>query len=98
MDAVKVKVRQRTQQWFGADEPNSSVDAAKVADAKRVTLALDADAHPDVRWPVEPRAELRQPLRSLRQDLVRVLWSVGHDVEDLSDVVDRHVRVTEVAH
>ena len=60
--------------------------------------ALDPDPHPDVRRPVELRRDPAQPLRPLRQDLVRVLRRVRHDLEDRADEVDRDTVVEQVAH
>jgi len=61
--------------------------------AESATVVLDAHAHPYVARPIELAGKLREPLRPLREDLIRVLWRRGHRVEHPSDEVERDLRV-----
>ena len=69
-----------------------------MVDTEGVAVVLDADAHPDVVWPVQFVGEGAQPAGALREDLVGVLWRVGHHLEHPADEVERHVGVEEIAH
>lgn len=66
--------------------------------AERVSVGLYADSHPNVVGPLQLLGHLCKPLRSLRQYLIGVLRSLGHDGEDAADELERYRRVEQVAH
>src|ERR1700682_2541194 len=65
---------------------------------KQIPLALDADSHPEVGWPVEAATQLGQTLRPFRKHLVRVLGRIGDNGKYLLDVVHWDRKMEQVAH
>src|SRR4051794_21893955 len=98
MNLIEVKVRERTEQWLGAHEPHGCVGTAEMVEPKPVLRALDAHAHPQVRWPAELRTKFGESPRSLRKQLILMLRSTGDNVEHVMDVSLGNPCVKQVAH
>ena len=98
VDTGEVNLREGTEERFRADEPHGRTDGAEVVDAEGVAGVLHADAHPDVGWPVQIARDVAQPAGAFGEDLVGVLWRVGHHLEHPADEVERHVGMEEIAH
>ena len=98
VDTREIESGKGTEKWLKAQEPDGCRNRAEMVDSEPILAVLDADAHPDIRWPIELRSDLLQALRSLRQNLIGVLWSVSHDIKDSPNELQRNVRMEQVTH
>lgn len=73
VNPCEIKARYRAEQRLKREEPDGGGNGAEAFGPEGVPVGLDADAHPDVRWPLERWRELGEPLRPLREHLIRVL-------------------------
>ena len=64
----------------------------------KVLGRLNGNAHPHIGWPLQLEPKLRQPLRSLGEDLERMPRGLLHGAEDLSDEGEGNLLVEKVAH
>ncbi len=62
-------------------------------DPEAVGGRLNADSHPEVVGPAELGRAAPEPLRAFGEQLVRMPWSLTHDLEDLIDKRVRHIGV-----
>ena len=62
-------MRKRAEERLEREELYARARSAEVVDAVGVAGVLDADAHPDVRWPFDLRVEPAKPRGTLRQNL-----------------------------
>lgn len=110
MDTRKIKLAQRPQEWFCADEADGRRYPPEVFGAPTVLHRLDRDPEPDLVRPgsqtpgVAPQAfadtrdKPGKPRRAFGQHLEGVPVGPGHDLEHLEDEVIGNISVEEIGH
>jgi len=82
-DAAKIETFERAEQWLGADEPDRRRNLTQEVSTLHEPAVLDRDPHPHVRGPRQVVRHGHEPVRTLREDLERVLLGAHHRWEHL---------------
>src|SRR5262249_38775355 len=90
IEAVEFQGRNRTNKGLARSETNGSWHLREVTRAERISIILDRHAQPDVVGPWKLIGNRRRALRTLGENLVRMLRRAHHDIEDSFDELERH--------
>src|SRR5258708_35865521 len=98
IDAGQVQTFQMAEQRLRTNESHRGRDPTKVISPMHESAIFYRHPDPDVRWPFQLMSNGSESLMALRKHLKCVPFRLGHDFEDLLQVLDRHVFVEEIGH
>jgi hypothetical protein len=93
IDASQVKFPQRPKQWFQRKKLHMRPGFPEIVDPVCIFLTFDANAHPNLRHPVQLPAQLEQSLGTFGQNLILMPVRRAHDLEDSPNKICRHILV-----
>lgn len=98
VDAAEIERAQVAEERFERQEFDGCAGVSEMVDAGFVLRGFDADAHPDVRGPVEIAREAEEPAGSLGQDLKLMPMRFCHGGEYPLDERNGHAVMEKIAH
>jgi hypothetical protein len=98
VDAIKLQVVQRPEQWLRADKPDGGRHIPQPVCPFHPSLVLDGHAHPNIGWPGELRGQRFKAVSAFRKNLELVLLRFSHRLEHGGNEIVPHLWMKQIAH